>query len=566
MYDNEYGVIDNLSENKTDTAAGTGRTDNAANTTTGTAGTYSGSYAAGQQGRAYTDYVGYQGQTGSYSGGGTTPPTNNGYYSGSSSSKNSKPKKKGKAALAITIAAVLVVGLLAGGGTTYYILSNRQVNATDSAQMNVLEESDADESQSSQVELQTADNAQNTSATSDVTIGTTTDEGTPVIENEQNALTVAQIAEKCLPSVVAITNIGETEVRSMWGNFTQETESAGSGIIIGQTDTELLILTNYHVVEDNKTLSVVFSWEEDEENADDADICNAVVKDYDSSRDIAVIAINLSDLSSDTLSKIAIATVGNSDDLVLGEQVVAIGNALGYGQSVTTGIVSALDREVETSSSDGSDTNTNTYIQTDAAINPGNSGGALFNMQGELVGVNSAKIGGDTIEGMGYAIPISEILDDVQNMMNQETRTEVAEEDRGYLGVSIVDVTSDIAQTYNLPQGAYISSITSGSGAEAAGLQKEDIITGINGKDITSSSELKGYLAYYAAGDTVTLTIQRKSDGGYEEMNVDVVLGANTEVQSGDNTQAAPGNNGGQQGQQSSSDGFGFSFPFNFGG
>ena len=337
-----------------------------------------------------------------------------------------------------------------------------------------------------------------------------------------STMSVAQIVEKCLPSVVAITNMSETEVRSFWGeNYTRQSQSAGSGIIVGETEDELLILTNFHVVENNVSLSVLFNGEE-AKDADDANIINAVIKDYDSDRDIAVIAVKLSDITPEIKANISVATIGDSDELALGEQIVAIGNALGYGQSVTTGIVSALDRTLGGSSIESGD---NTFIQTDAAINPGNSGGAMFNMRGELVGVNSAKMGGSTIEGMGYAIPISGIIGDVQDMMTQETKTVLPEDERGYLGVSIVDVTAEISKVYGLPQGIYISAVNPGSGAENAGIKKEDIIVGINGKKVTSSAELKEKLAYYAKGDIVTITVSRMADDGYTETDLEVVLG-----------------------------------------
>ena len=368
-----------------------------------------------------------------------------------------------------------------------------------------------------------------------------------------------------MPCVVAITNKGTTEIRSMWGNFTQDSESSGSGVIIGETDSELLILTNYHVIEGSKSLSVVFSWEDstDKDDANSADIITAQVKDYDESNDIAVISIPMSELSEDTKNKISVATVGDSKNLELGQQIVAIGNALGYGQSITTGIISALDREIEIQNDSGN-TVTNKYIQTDAAINPGNSGGAMFNMKGELVGINSAKISSDSIEGMGYAIPISDIMDKVETMMNQETKAVVEESKRGYLGVSIVDVTSDISSAYGMPQGVYISAVTTGSGAEAAGLTKGDIITGINGKTVTTTSELKNYLSYYAVGDNVTITIERQGDSGYVSKSVDVKLSAapaesstSEETQDSQNSlqQIQPGSgNQGQSGDNSEND------------
>lgn len=360
----------------------------------------------------------------------------------------------------------------------------------------------------------------------------------------KNEMTVEEIAQKGLPSVVAITNKGITEVQSLWGNFTQESESSGSGVIIGQTETELLILTNYHVIEGNEQLTVVFSYEENKEAEDsEAHITTALVKDYDASRDIAVIAVAADQLSEETQNQIAVAAIGDSDALVLGQQVVAIGNALGYGQSVTTGIVSALKREV--SGSGESIGNANLYIQTDAAINPGNSGGALFNMKGQLIGINSAKIASSSVEGMGYAIPITDILNDVESMMNRETREAVPEAERGYLGVAVVDVTADVSEAYGMPQGVYINAINEDSGAEAAGMKKGDIVTAVNGKTVRGVAELKEYLSYYRVGETVTLTLQRPSEDGYKESELEVVLskGTETEAETETTPDTAPENN-----------------------
>ena len=338
---------------------------------------------------------------------------------------------------------------------------------------------------------------------------------------------VATIVEKCMPSVVAITNHNVTEFRDFWTGriYEQDNSGAGSGVIIGQTDDELLILTNYHVVEDNQSLSVVFSWEEDAEDIDKDDVIYANVKDYDSDRDIAVISVPVSSLSEEILSKISVATVGSSDDLRLGEQVVAIGNALGYGQSVTTGIVSALNRKI----ADQNDQDDNAYIQTDAAINLGNSGGALFNMKGELVGINTAMMNSAIAENMGLAIPISEVTGEVEDMMNQEARDTVDADERGYLGVNIVDVTKDISETYGLPQGVYIANVAPGSGADKAGLEKENIITAVNGKNVTTGEELTDYLSKYKKGETVTVTVEYRADDGYATKDVEVTLGDSPE-------------------------------------
>lgn len=425
---------------------------------------------------------------------------------------------KKKAVILSTL--LLIFGVLLGVGSSYTFshldeikskteaILNKDVQGPEEAEPEIDEEVVAEEAdndalleQSISSQLQTPDDAVTTASS--------------------NEMDVAQIVEKCLPSVVAITNKGETEIRSMWGNFKQETSSSGSGVIIGQNDSELLILTNYHVVQGNEQLSVVFSWEENQETVDQKNIITAQVKDYDASRDIAVIAIDKSSLEQVTVDQITVASIGDSEDLKLGQQVVAIGNALGYGQSVTTGIVSALNRAVEAGGEIGS---ANKYIQTDAAINPGNSGGALFNMKGELVGINSAKIATSTVEGMGYAIPISSIMENVENMMNAETRTVVDEAKRGVLGISCVDVTSDISKSYDMPIGVYISDTTPGAGAENAGLKKGDIITAINGKNVSDTNQLKNYLTYYEAGEEVTITVSRQSDGGYTSVDVPVIL------------------------------------------
>ena len=341
--------------------------------------------------------------------------------------------------------------------------------------------------------------------------------------NLSSSSSIKEIATKGMPSIVAITNIGVTETMTMWGNIPQQSESCGSGIIIGENDTELLVVTNNHVIEGNQTLTVVFSYDEDNQNPNAVE---AHVKGADSKRDLAVIGISKDKLNDDVLSQISVAAVGNSADLSLGEQVVAIGNALGYGQSVTIGIVSALNRQIGTDESGKSDGNT--YIQTDAAINPGNSGGALFNMKGELVGINTAKIASAQIEGMGYAIPISDVHDLIEDLKNQTTRTEVVDEkDRGYLGISGTDVTSDVSSTYHIPEGVFLAEVTDGSPAANAGLSRGYVITKFDGKTINSSSELQNLVKYYKSGETVTITAQVPENSQYNEKEFHVTLGTN---------------------------------------
>jgi serine protease Do len=301
--------------------------------------------------------------------------------------------------------------------------------------------------------------------------------------------------------------------------YEYETESCGSGIIVGENDEELLICTNYHVVEDAKEITVGFV---------DDEVYEAVVKGTDSSNDLAVVAVQLSDISDDTMDQIKIAEIGDSDSLQVGQQVVAIGNALGYGQSVTTGIVSALNRSLDL---DGY--TTAQLIQTDAAINPGNSGGPLLDMNGRVIGINSAKAASSGVEGMGYAIPISTAKDIIEDLMNKKTRTEtVSEEDSAFIGITGQDVSEEMASLYGIPQGIFITEVSSGSPAEEAGLKKGDIITKFDGSSVSSMSELKSMLAYYAAGEEVTFVISKANDGEYEESKVEVTLGSAEEYQS----------------------------------
>ena len=325
---------------------------------------------------------------------------------------------------------------------------------------------------------------------------------------------VSPIAEAAMPSLVAITNQSVQEMQNWFGQRqAYESESSGTGIIVGQTDTELLIATNNHVVEGAKTLSVGFI---------DETAAEGQIKGTDADHDIAVVSVKLSNLSADTLSKIKIIEIGSSSDLKVGEQVVAIGNALGYGQSVTTGIVSALNRPVTI------DGITNELIQTDAAINPGNSGGALLNMSGQLVGINSAKYSDTTVEGMGYAIPVDDVIDIIEELMNRTVRTEKAPEgQQGYLGITGQDVTSEVAEAYDMPRGVYITSVEEGSPAEAAGLQKGDIITKFDGTSVSSFSDLQELISYYSSGETVEVTYSAVSDGQYVEQTATVTLGVN---------------------------------------
>ena len=322
----------------------------------------------------------------------------------------------------------------------------------------------------------------------------------------------ATIAKNAMPSIVSITNMSVQEVQSFFGGTQQqESTSVGSGIIIGQTDSELLILTNNHVVEGNEKLTVSFV---------DNESVEANVKGTDSTKDLAVVAVKISDVKDSTMDEIAVATMGDSSKLEVGEQVVAIGNALGYGQSVTSGIVSATERTL-----DGYEGGT--LIQTDAAINPGNSGGALLNSNGEVIGINTAKVATDSVEGMGYAIPISDASDTIQNLMNQETKTKVSEAEQGYLGIQGVDVSDESAKMYNMPTGVYISDVVKNGGAQQAGLTKGSVITGLEGTTISDMNSLKEQLQYYRVGDKVKVTVQVPGNNGeYTEKTVEVTLGS----------------------------------------
>jgi len=330
---------------------------------------------------------------------------------------------------------------------------------------------------------------------------------------------VSDVVEKVMPAMVSIVN-NFTETANVFGQqYTQEEAASGSGIIVGKTDDELLIVSNNHVVESADTLTVTFI---------DGSEAQAQVKGLDSDMDLAVIAVSLNDLSDDTKNAITVATLGSSDDLKLGEPVIAIGNALGYGQSVTNGIVSALNREItlENGSTGLENGSTGTFIQTNAAINPGNSGGALLNMNGEVIGINSNKIGGTAVEGMGYAIPITSASPIIADLMERQTRTKVAEDEVGYIGISLQEVTSQISQMYNMPEGIYVVSVEEGSAAANAGIMKGDIITKFDGSSISSYSDLQKTLQYYAAGDSVTVTVQRPQNGEYVSIELNLTLGS----------------------------------------
>ena len=366
------------------------------------------------------------------------------------------------------------------------------------------------------LKLGTTQKSTSTTSTSAVTSNASLTKTSSVVTSD-----VSSVVENVMPSIVSITNMSVQEVQNYFGGTSkQESESAGTGIIISQNDSELLVVTNNHVVAGSDTLTVTFA---------DGNSVEANIKGTDSEYDVAVVAVPLDSISEDTKKAISVATLGDSTELKVGEPAIAIGNALGYGQSVTTGVISALNRSVsETDQTTGETTESSVkLIQTDAAINPGNSGGALVNASGEVIGINSSKLVGDSVEGVGYAIPISDVSDLIENLMNQETKTKVAEADQGAIGIKGMSVSTEYSQQLNMPEGVYVSEVTKGGGAEKAGLTRGCIITGINGTTVSSKDDLQEQLQYYAKGDEVELTIQvPQSNGEYQEQSVNVTLGA----------------------------------------
>ena len=355
-----------------------------------------------------------------------------------------------------------------------------------------------------------------------------------VLSDSENG-TVAAVAQASMPSVVAITTVSVQEIPSFFGYSSHQYKSAstGSGIIVGDNDDELLIATNNHVVDGATTLSVCFigddvaNAETETVNAGDngdlnvEDAVSAKIKGTDADNDLAVVAVKKSDIPEDTLNQIKIAQIGSSDDLAVGQQVVAIGNALGYGQSVTSGWISALNRTISTD--DG--TNSTGLIQTDAAINPGNSGGALLNMKGELIGINSAKYADSAVEGMGYAIPISKAKPILEELMNRETREKVDSSKKGYLGVSLASLTTEAIEMYNMPTGAFVRNVENDSPAQEAGICKGDIIVKFDGQKVSDGDDLLDKLQYYKSGEKIEAVIARATNGEYEENTIALTLG-----------------------------------------
>lgn len=437
---------------------------------------------------------GYGNQNGSYG----TYGSNTGYQSnganGTAYGSNPKPEKKKKERkpggfgkqLAKCAALALVFGLVAGGVMTGVNYASGKIFGTTNAS-NV------------QASLTTGD---------DSTVQPT------AISSSYVATDVSDIVDEVMPSIVAITNVSQTEYQSFWGQSkTYESTSCGSGIIVSQDNEYLYVATNNHVVEGANSLTVTFA---------NDDTVSAEIKGTDPSTDLAVVKVALSSIKDDTMSEIKVATLGSSDTLKVGESCIAIGNALGYGQSVTTGVISALNREVSVSDSSSSTNYTAELIQTDAAINPGNSGGALLNTAGEVIGINSVKYSDTSVEGIGYAIPMDTAKPIIEELITKE---KVDESNSAYLGITGVDVTSDVAKTYNMPTGVYVAQVMEGAAAEQAGIQKGDIITKFDGKDVTSMEELSYNMQYYAAGTTVDVVIERSSNGQYEEQTISVTLG-----------------------------------------
>ena len=439
--------------------------------------------------------------------------------------RNDKIRKIAKKGLTFSLCAVLAGGLAAGsfegvnklagwsGATTVEAASNKDETTLTYAKS---EKKDADASDSK------SDTGKDTGSTA------------------KGNLDVSEIASEALPSIVSITTKSVQEVQNYFGMYgmygyapqqqEQEVEGSGSGIIVGKNDDELLIATNYHVVEGADTLSVAFT---------DGNAVEASVKGFDEERDLAVVSVSLDDVEDDTMDAVSIANIGSSDDLKVGEQVIAIGNALGYGQSVTTGIVSAKNRRMDSDNNtvtDGSDDSSDgvNLIQTDAAINPGNSGGALLNMEGEVVGINSAKLASTEVEGMGYAIAISDVTDILQNLMNETSRDKLDDSEHGVLGIKGSSVSSEAVQMYGIPAGVFVKEVTEGGAADKAGLKANSVITEFNGKTVSSINQLIEYLSYYEPDEEVELTVQVPHGTSYKEETVKVTLDENTDADDSD--------------------------------
>lgn len=445
------------------------------------------------------------------------------------------PKKRDSAGKWIAVSALVVIFVCVCIGIGLIgVYSIRSANQLDSASVGVLEvapdagddaknqEDDGNHAATDSPERSEAGRSGDSSLTEDTTAGDGQVAAASEIAQQQSASAVVtdvtQVVEAVMPACVSITNNFTQTVQDFWGQtYSQDETASGSGIIIGENEQELLIVTNNHVVDSTEQLYVQFI---------DGETVEAQVKGTDASADLAVVAVKLDTIADSTKQEICIARMGDSDSLKIGEPAIAIGNALGYGQSVTTGVISALNRKIESSNSEEG----TSLIQTDAAINPGNSGGALLNMRGEVIGINSNKIGGSSIEGMGYAIPISTARPIIEDLMERQTRTKYSEEERGYLGISCINVTSDLSENFSMPQGIFVAQVYSGTGAEAAGLVRGNIVVAFDGVTVQDQEELTKQMQYYKAGESVEITIMVNSANGYQQKNVTVTLSSYDQI------------------------------------
>ncbi len=445
------------------------------------------------------------------------------------------PKKGDSAGKWIAVGALVVIFVCVCIGIGLIgVYSIRSANQLDSASVGVLEvapdagddaknqEDDGNHAATDSPERSEAGLSGDSSLTEDTTTGDGQVAAASEIAQQQSASAVVtdvtQVVEAVMPACVSITNNFTQTVQDFWGQtYSQDETASGSGIIIGENEQELLIVTNNHVVDSTEQLYVQFI---------DGETVEAQVKGTDASADLAVVAVKLDTIANSTKQEICIARMGDSDSLKIGEPAIAIGNALGYGQSVTTGVISALNRKIESSNSEEG----TSLIQTDAAINPGNSGGALLNMRGEVIGINSNKIGGSSIEGMGYAIPISTARPIIEDLMERQTRTKYSEEERGYLGISCINVTSDLSENFSMPQGIFVAQVYSGTGAETAGLVRGNIVVAFDGVTVQNQEELTKQMQYYKAGESVEITIMVNSANGYQQKNVTVTLSSYDQI------------------------------------
>ena len=445
------------------------------------------------------------------------------------------PKKRDSAGKWIAVSALVVIFVCVCIGIGLIgVYSIRSANQQDFPSVGVLEvapdagddakkqEDDGNHAATDSPERSEAGLSGDSSLTEDTTTGDGQVAAASEIAQQQSASAVVtdvtQVVEAVMPACVSITNNFTQTVQDFWGQtYSQDETASGSGIIIGENEQELLIVTNNHVVDSTEQLYVQFI---------DGETVEAQVKGTDASADLAVVAVKLDTIANSTKQEICIARMGDSDSLKIGEPAIAIGNALGYGQSVTTGVISALNRKIESSNSEEG----TSLIQTDAAINPGNSGGALLNMRGEVIGINSNKIGGSSIEGMGYAIPISTARPIIEDLMERQTRTKYSEEERGYLGISCINVTSDLSENFSMPQGIFVAQVYSGTGAEAAGLVRGNIVVAFDGVTVQNQEELTKQMQYYKAGESVEITIMVNSANGYQQKNVTVTLSSYDQI------------------------------------